>query len=119
LYCGLGNFSLALARRAQRVVGVEGDHGLVQRARDNAQRNGIANAQFFCSDLTADLSADAGAAAWLAQRYSHMLLDPPRAGAFDVLPQIARLAPERLLYVSCDPDSLARDVGLLLQRHGF
>jgi 23S rRNA (uracil1939-C5)-methyltransferase len=119
LYCGLGNFSLALARRAQHVVGVEGERALVQRARDNALRNGIANAQFFRADLTADLGADAGAGPWLAQRYSHVLLDPPRAGALDMLPQIARLAPERLLYVSCDPDTLARDVGLLVQRHGF
>jgi 23S rRNA (uracil1939-C5)-methyltransferase len=115
LYCGLGNFSLALARRAHSVVGVEGDAGLVERARGNAGRNGIDNAQFFSADLTADVSA----APWLAQRYSHVLLDPPRAGALALLPQIARLAPQRVLYVACDPDTLARDVGLLVQQHGF
>jgi 23S rRNA (uracil1939-C5)-methyltransferase len=114
LYCGLGNFSLALARAARQVVGVEGDAGLVERARGNARRNGISNAQFFRADLTA-----AGAPPWLAQHYSHVLLDPPRAGALAMLPQIARLAPERLLYVACDPDSMARDIGLLVQRHGF
>ena len=59
------------------------------------------------------------AAPWLARRFSHVLLDPPRAGALGMLPHIARLAPERLLYVSCDPDTLARDVGLLVQQHGF
>jgi 23S rRNA (uracil1939-C5)-methyltransferase len=118
LYCGLGNFSLALARAARQVVGVEADAGLVERARGNARRNGITNAQFFSADLTADLSA-AGAAPWLGQRYSHVLLDPPRAGALAMLPHIARLAPERLLYVACDPDSMARDIGLLVQRHGF
>jgi 23S rRNA (uracil1939-C5)-methyltransferase len=115
LYCGLGNFSLALARRAHSVVGVEGDAGLVERARGNARRNGIGNADFFSADLTADVSA----APWLARRFSHVLLDPPRAGALALLPHIARLAPERVLYVACDPDTLARDVGLLVQQHGF
>jgi 23S rRNA (uracil1939-C5)-methyltransferase len=119
LYCGLGNFSLALARRAHSVVGVEGDAGLVERARGNARRNGIANAQFFSVELNADLNADVSATPWLARRFSHVLLDPPRAGALGMLPHIARLAPERLLYVSCDPDTLARDVGLLVQQHGF
>jgi 23S rRNA (uracil1939-C5)-methyltransferase len=115
LYCGLGNFSLALARRARHVVGVEGDAGLVARARDNAHRNGIANAEFFRADLT----SDATAGPWLACAYTHVLLDPPRAGALELLPQIARLAPERVLYVSCNPESLARDIGLLVHQHGF
>jgi 23S rRNA (uracil1939-C5)-methyltransferase len=115
LYCGLGNFSLALARRARRVVGVEGDAGLVARARDNARRNGIANVEFF----TADLATDAPAAAWPAGPYTHVLLDPPRGGAQQQLPQIARLAPERVLYVSCNPESLARDIGVLVHQHGF
>ena len=69
--------------------------------------------------LSADPATDANAPAWLAQHYSHVLLDPPRAGALSMLPHIARLAPERLLYVACDPDSMARDIGLLVQRHGF
>jgi len=115
LYCGLGNFSLALARQAQRVVGVEGDAGLVQRARANAERNGISHAQFH----QADLAADVGAAPWLDMYYSHVLLDPPRTGALALLPQIARLAPRRLLYVACDPDTLARDLGVLVNQHGF
>ena len=119
LYCGLGNFSLALARRAHSVVGVEGDAGLVRRAQGNAQRNGIANAQFFRADLAAPPATDGDAPAWLARRYSHVLLDPPRAGALAMLPHIARLVPQRLLYVACDPDSLARDVGLLVHQHGF
>ncbi len=115
LYCGLGNFSLALARRAAAVVGVEGDAGLVERARANARRNGIGNAEFF----GADLSADVRAAAWLARGYSHVLLDPPRAGARELLAPIARLAPRRLLYVSCHPGTLARDVGVLVHEHGL
>jgi len=115
LYCGLGNFSLALARQAQCVIGVEGDAGLVERARANAHHNGIDNAQFHRADLSADLAS----APWLAQPFSHVLLDPPRAGALALLPQIARLAPERVLYVACDPDTLARDVGVLVQQYGF
>jgi 23S rRNA (uracil1939-C5)-methyltransferase len=115
LYCGLGNFSLALARQAQHVVGVEGDAGLVQRARANAELNGIGHAQFH----QADLSADVGAAPWLDMHYSHVLLDPPRTGALALLPQIARLAPRLLLYVACDPDTLSRDVGVLVNQHGF
>ena len=115
LYCGLGNFSLALARRARSVVGVEGAAGLVERARVNARRNGIVNAEFH----HADLAADADTPAWPERRYTHVLLDPPRAGALALLPQIARLAPQRVLYVACDPETLARDVGVLMQQHGF
>lgn len=115
LYCGLGNFSLALAGRAAAVVGVEGDAALVARARANARRNGIGNAEFFGADLSADL----GGAAWLGQRYSHVLLDPPRAGARELLATIARLEPQRLLYVSCHPGTLARDVGVLVHEHGL
>lgn len=115
LYCGLGNFSLALARRAARVLGVEGDAALVRRARENALLNGIAHADF----QVADLSTGDASAAWLQEPFSHVLLDPPRAGAREMLPHIARLAPRRLLYVSCHPGTLARDLGLLVQEHGF
>jgi len=115
LYCGLGNFSLPLARRAARVVGVDGDAGLVARARDNARRNGIANAEF----ISADLSSDAAATAWPERAYTHVLLDPPRAGAGAMLAPIARLAPQRVLYVSCNPQSLAQDIGRLVHEHGF
>jgi len=115
LYCGLGNFSLALARTAGQVVGVEGDTGLVERARANAQRNAIANAEFYSADLTADLRA----AAWLEHAYTHVLIDPPRAGARELLPTLARLTPSRLLYVSCHPATLARDIDLLVREHDF
>jgi 23S rRNA (uracil1939-C5)-methyltransferase len=116
LFCGLGNFSLALARRAGSVVGVEGDAALIERARSNARRNGIGNAEFFKADLSA---ADLSAAPWLRRPYTHVLLDPPRIGARELLPSIARLAPQRLLYVSCHPGTLARDLGLLVHEHGF
>jgi 23S rRNA (uracil1939-C5)-methyltransferase len=125
LFCGLGNFTLALARRAGHVVGVEGEAGLVQRARDNAARNGVTNAEVIQANLVlaGTAAGTSGAAAstpaWLARPYTHVLLDPPRVGARELLPAIARLRPRKLLYVSCHPGSLARDVGELVHQYGF
>jgi len=116
LYCGLGNFTLALARRAGEVVGVEGERGLVARAAANATRNGIGNAHFHAADLAV---APANDAIWTQGRYSHVLLDPPRAGALELLPLIGRLRPQRIVYVSCHPGSLARDLGMLVHEQRF
>jgi 23S rRNA (uracil1939-C5)-methyltransferase len=115
LYCGLGNFSLALARLGAHVVGVEGDAALVARARANALHNQLGNTEFHSADLSADVSHTA----WAKQSYSHVLIDPPRVGAREILPVIARLAPERVLYVSCHPATLGRDVGILAHEHGY
>lgn len=116
LYCGLGNFTLALAQRAQSAVGVEGAPELIARARGNAARNAITNAEFHQADLAAAPAADAP---WLRRAYSHVLLDPPRTGARALLDTVARLAPERVLYISCHPGSLARDLMALVHQHGF
>jgi 23S rRNA (uracil1939-C5)-methyltransferase len=116
LYCGLGNFTLALARRAGRVVGVEGDRELVRRAGENARRNGISNAEFHVADLMQSLP---GNATWVNSPYPYVLLDPPRAGAREMLPTVARLAPKRVLYISCHPGSLARDIGIMVHEHGY
>ena len=117
LYCGLGNFTLALAKSAGGVVGVEGEAGLVGRARQNALRNSLTNVEFHVGDLSRPTELPA---TWLRGPYSHVLLDPPRVGAApDMLAAIARLAPERVLYVSCHPGSLARDLGVLVHEHGF
>jgi 23S rRNA (uracil1939-C5)-methyltransferase len=116
LFCGLGNFTLPLARRARQVVGVEGESGLVERARRNAQLNGIGNAEFFTANLFAE---DLQVSTWARRRYTKVLLDPPRAGAREVLPVIAKSGAERIVYVSCHPGSLARDAGLLVHEHGF
>ena len=116
LYCGLGNFTLAVARRAAAVIGVEGDAGLVARAADNAAGNGISNAQFHTANLA---GSGLDAASWARGPYSQVLLDPPRVGALELLPTLARLAPRRLVYVSCHPGSLARDLGELVHVHGF
>jgi 23S rRNA (uracil1939-C5)-methyltransferase len=115
LFCGLGNFTLPLARRAGEVTGVEGEAGLVQRARDNATKNGIANATFH----SADLAADQRATAWAKADYELILLDPPRSGADAVLEYLPRKSTRRVVYVSCHPASLARDAGILVDKHGF
>jgi 23S rRNA (uracil1939-C5)-methyltransferase len=116
LFCGLGNFSLPLARVAKNVVGVEGEAGLVQRAAKNAQRNGLANAEFFTANLAASDLANAG---WARRKYDKVLLDPPRAGALEVLPVVAATQASRVVYVSCHPGTLARDAGVLVHEHGF
>jgi 23S rRNA (uracil1939-C5)-methyltransferase len=116
LYCGLGNFTLALARHAGSSVGVEGAGVLVARARDNARLNGIQNAQFHLADLA---RAPEGRLPWQHARCTHVLLDPPRTGALEVLAAVAALAPRRVLYISCHPGSLARDLGVLVHQHGF
>ena len=115
LFCGLGNFSLPLAQRAAAVVGVEGDASLVVRARDNAAHNGLSNAEFHSADLA---QPDQEARFW-RDSYSQVLLDPPRAGAREVLRSIAALAPRRIVYVSCHPGTLARDLGELTHEHGY
>lgn len=116
LFCGLGNFSLPLARRARHVVGVEGEAGLVARARDNAARNGLTNTEFFTANLAAE---DLHTASWAKRRYAKVLLDPPRAGAQEVLPVVVATRAERIVYVSCHPGTLARDAGILVNQHGY
>lgn len=115
LFCGLGNFTLPLARRAREVVGVEGDAALIRRAEENARLNGIGNARFH----VADLSGNIGTAPWRLTHYDKILLDPPRTGAMELLPQIAKLGARRIVYVSCNPATLARDAGLLIHDHGY
>jgi 23S rRNA (uracil1939-C5)-methyltransferase len=112
LFCGLGNFTLPLARRAGYVVGVEGEAGLVERARGNARRNGIENCEFHAADLAGDVRD----LPWMRQRYQRILLDPPRSGAGALIPQIGSLGAERIVYVSCGPATLARDAGLLAEQ---
>lgn len=115
LFCGLGNFTLAVARRAGAVAGIEGDARLVERARANTRHNGIANAAFHVSDL----SARADVEHWLGRAWDRLVLDPPRTGAREVLDALRPPYPKRVVYVSCNPATLARDAGLLVHRHGF
>ena len=115
LYCGVGTITLAMASAAGKVMGVEVVPQAIEDARDNARRNGIENAEFFC--------ADAGQAALdLEQKGIHpdiITVDPPRKGLnSDAIEAIHRMSPKRLVYISCDPATLARDVALLKER-GF
>jgi 23S rRNA (uracil1939-C5)-methyltransferase len=115
LFCGLGNFTLPLARRALRAVGVEGDSPLIGRARSNAARNGIGNAAFFVDNLF----EPGQFGPWANERYDLVLLDPPRAGAVELLPRMAHWRPRRVVYISCHPGSLARDAEILVHTLGF
>ena len=115
LFCGLGNFTLPIARRVAEVVGVEGEHGLVERAAENAAHNGLANARFH----VANLFEDQRGTDWARQPWDKLLLDPPRAGADKVLEYLPHKATKRIVYVSCHPASLARDAGILVNQHGF
>ncbi len=115
LFCGLGNFTLPLARRAGGVTGVEGDAGLVARARENAERNGLSNARFYTANLYAPLEQEP----WMQQDYNKALLDPPRSGAQEVLPLLPKLGIESIVYVSCYPGTLARDAGILHHEYGY
>lgn len=116
LFCGLGNFTLPLARKAHRgrVTGVEGDAGMVRRARMNAEANGIGNTEYAVANLM-EPEADAP---WLQRTYDRILLDPPRSGAREIIPLVAGQAP-RIVYVSCHPGTLARDAGILVNEHGY
>ncbi len=115
LFCGLGNFTLPLARRVAEVVGVEGEAGLVARARANAERNGIGNARFYTADLASHLAYEP----WINEPYDALLLDPPRSGAEALLPQLPLKKIDRIVYVSCHPGSLARDAGFLVRERGY
>jgi 23S rRNA (uracil1939-C5)-methyltransferase len=115
LFCGLGNFTLPLARRAARVIGVEGDSALVAKAAANAARNGIGNAAF----LRENLFEPTQFGPWANERYDLMLLDPPRAGAAALLTRVAHWRPRRVVYISCHPGSLARDAEILVHGQGF
>jgi 23S rRNA (uracil1939-C5)-methyltransferase len=115
LFCGLGNFTLSMGARAARVVGVEGDSALVAKARANAVRNGIGNAEFFVDNLF----EPARLGTWAQNTYDLVLLDPPRAGAAEILERMPHWRPRRLVYISCHPGSLARDAGILVGGQGY
>ena len=115
LFCGLGNFTLALATQAKSVIGVEGDKSLTDWAGRNAGFNNIDNVEFHCADLTKDQSSEP----WMNQTYDVLLIDPPRSGALEMMAYIGQLAPKKILYVSCHPATLARDLGVLTKEHPY
>jgi len=115
LYCGIGNFSLPLARRCKEVLGVEGDNMLVSSARHNAAANGLTNASF----RAADLSKIDGREGWIQEAWDRVLLDPARSGAAEVVQHMHVIGAQRIVYVSCHPGTLARDTGTLVNELGF
>ena len=110
LFCGMGNFTLPLATRAASVVGVEGVPALVGKGRENALNNGLHNVTFFHENLEEDVTRQP----WAKNGFDKVLLDPARAGAAGVMQHIIKLEPIRVVYVSCNPATLARDSDALL-----
>jgi 23S rRNA (uracil1939-C5)-methyltransferase len=115
LFCGLGNFSLSLALRCKKVIGVEGSDVMVERAANNALANNIQNVQFYCADLDKP-DALLGIA---PQGITKILVDPPRTGALEIVKQMDKLNPVRIVYVSCNPATLARDSDILVNQQGY
>jgi 23S rRNA (uracil1939-C5)-methyltransferase len=115
LFCGLGNFTLPLATRAGQVVGVEGSEEMVKRGGSNADLNGLSNVSFHATDLYQACDS----APWPEDDYNKVLLDPPRSGAQELLPWIAASKVSRVLYISCNPETLARDADILVNQYGF
>jgi 23S rRNA (uracil1939-C5)-methyltransferase len=116
MFCGLGNFSLPIARRGADVTGIEGSEALVRRATENAATNGLSDrARFEVRDLfqiTSEDIAKLGA-------FDKMLIDPPRDGAMALVKALEAALPKRIVYVSCSPATLARDAGVLVNVHGY
>lgn len=116
LFCGLGNFTLPLARRAAEVVGVEGDARMLERARENAEAQGILNTRYVCANLDDAALADSP---WLREPFDRVLLDPPRTGAAAAVEALGPVGIPRLVYVSCNPATLARDAERLVHHFGY
>lgn len=115
LFCGLGNFSLPIAKQVAHVIGIEGSEAMVRRARMNAERNQISNADFYSANLD-----DESVCANLSQyQCSKLLLDPPRLGAIEIVKKIELISPQKIVYVSCNPATLARDADILVNQKGY
>lgn len=115
LFCGLGNFTLPIARYAKHVVGIEGSDAMVTIAKQNASHNAIHNTDFFAANLMKPNETDA----WLTRQYHKILLDPPRTGAKEIIPYFKRFNTQKIVYVSCNPATLARDAGELVHEQGY
>lgn len=116
MFCGLGNFTLPIARRGATVLGMEGSQGLVERARENAALNGLAAATEFqvanLFEMTEESLANLG-------HFDKMLIDPPRDGAVELIKSLGENGPSRIVYVSCSPGTLARDASVLVNTKGY
>ena len=115
MFCGIGNFTLPIARSGAEVLGVEGSKVLTDRAAENAGANGLTNVTFRVMDL---FKIDIDTLAALG-RFDRMLIDPPRDGAVELVKSLSAAGPRRIVYVSCNPATLARDAGVLVHRQGY
>ena len=118
LFCGLGNFSLVLAKQVKQVIGVEGVQSMVDKASNNAEQNDINNCQFYQANINESWQTQPWFVALNQQLPNKVLLDPARAGAEEAMPYIIKVNPSHILYVSCDPVTLARDSQVLVE-HGY
>jgi len=114
LFCGLGNFTLPLATRGGQVVGVEGDETMVVRGRENAELNGLDNVAFHGADLHGDFTGQS----WAKEGFDKILIDPPRSGAEEICKYLTAFGAQKIVYVSCNPATLARDAGVMA-RNGY
>lgn len=114
LFCGLGNFSLPMAKRCASVTGVEGSQDMVERAGINARNNNLSNTAFYAADLFTEFDNTP----WAVRAYDKVLLDPPRSGAIELVSRIRELLPNVIVYVSCNPSTLARDAAEL-EKQGY
>ena len=112
LFCGLGNFTLPLARSGAEVIGVEGSELMVERGFENARHNGVESVSFFAADLTQPFIDQP----WASGGFDRILIDPPRSGAKEIVEEITKFNARRIVYVSCNPATLARDAGILKER---
>jgi len=110
LFCGLGNFTLPIARNSLRVIGIEGSEEMVARGAENARLNKIDNAEFFAANLCESFVDKP----WAKERFTKILLDPPRSGAIEIIPELADLRAKKIVYISCNPATLARDAAALI-----
>jgi 23S rRNA (uracil1939-C5)-methyltransferase len=115
LFCGLGNFSLPMAKYCAQVVGVEGSKTMVERAYMNAKANSLDNVEFYAANLDDVTEVNN----LVQQSFNKVLIDPPRSGALEIVKQIDAINPERIVYVSCNPVTLARDTDILVNQKGY
>jgi len=120
LFCGLGNFTLPIARKVTHVTGIEGSDELVIQAKQNALENGINNADFFSADLFIDKGKfDFKTMQWAQKKYDRILLDPARSGAKEIVEYLPHFGAKTVVYVSCNPATLARDADIMVNQHGY
>jgi len=119
LFCGVGNFTLPMARKSKHVVGVEGDQALVNRAQHNKQLNNLEHVDFYFGDLFKEDMSSSSHGGWLDQKFDKILLDPPRSGAAEMIKRLPEFGASKVVYVSCGPATLARDAGVMVNEHGY